>query len=60
MDDVRLTISIRDQRNRTRVTLHRDIAINKAADKAKELTADASKMFKKEAKAVAEQGQNQD
>jgi hypothetical protein len=53
MEDVRLTIQIRDQRNRTRVTLHRDIAINKAAEKARELTADASKMFRKEAKAAA-------
>jgi hypothetical protein len=48
MDNVRLTVTIRNQRNSKRVQLHKDIELKDAERTAATLTKDAAKFFRKE------------
>jgi hypothetical protein len=52
MDNVRLTVQIRDQHNKVRTTMHRDVPLNRVAEKAEELARRQSQMFRKEAKEI--------
>lgn len=55
MEEVRLTIQVRDKFNRRRVTVHRDVALSKAAEQAVETTKEIVRFYKRQKPDEAEQ-----
>lgn len=53
METVRLTVQMRDHDNRTRVTLHRDVPLDRVAERAAEIASRAVSFYRREKKTAA-------